>query len=149
MGRVRLTARRSAREAVVAGGIAAVLSGIPSTTHAILTGRDPLEATRAAGSLVLRNRPARARSLVVAGAAAHVVLSLGWALVLAGVLPRRPRVVHGVVAGAAIAAHDLGVVGRRVPRVAALPLIPQVADHALYGVLVGLGLRWQRGRAAA
>src|SRR4051812_17964931 len=46
---------------LVAGAIAAVLSGAPSTLHALLTGRDPLEASLAAGTPLLppERRPAR------------------------------------------------------------------------------------------
>jgi hypothetical protein len=43
----------------------------------------------------------------------------------------------GAVAGAAIAALDLGVVGRRVPAIAELPSAPQVADHVVFGAVVG------------
>jgi hypothetical protein len=35
----------------------------------------------------------------------------------------------------AIAAADLGTVGRRRPAIAALPLLPQVADHVVFGVI--------------
>ncbi len=50
-----------------------------------------------------------------------------------------------MTAGALIAALDLGFIARRrFPAVAALPVGPQVADHLLYGALVGLVLdrRW-------
>jgi hypothetical protein len=41
----------------------------------------------------------------------------------------------GALAGLAVAALDLGVAGRRFPRVRALPLVPQLADHALFGAV--------------
>jgi len=41
----------------------------------------------------------------------------------------------GALAGLAIAVIDLGVVGRRFPRVRVLPLGPQLADHAAYGAI--------------
>jgi hypothetical protein len=47
---------------------------------------------------------------------AHAALSLGWALVLAACLPRRQTLAWAVPAGLAIAALDLGVVGRRFAR---------------------------------
>jgi hypothetical protein len=49
----------------------------------------------------------------------------------------RRGVVAGALAGLGIAALDLGLVGRRFPRVRALPLAPQVADHLVYGMTVG------------
>ena len=113
---------------------AAVLSGIPSTAHALLTGNDPLEPTLAAGSILLPGERRRGR-LVAAAVPVHVGLSLGWALVLdrAGVRGAR----RGAAAGLAIAVVDLGLVGRRIPRIRALPLLPQLADHAAFGAVAG------------
>jgi hypothetical protein len=36
-----------------------------------------------------------------------------------------------------IAAIDLGVLARRWPRIRALPVLPQIADHVAYGATVG------------
>ena len=68
-------------------------------------------------------------------------MSLFWTVVLERVLPRRHPLVSGSAAGAAIAAFDLLVVGRRFPRVRALPFVPQLADHVVFGVTVALVLR--------
>jgi hypothetical protein len=118
---------------------AALLSGAPSTIHALLTRRDPLEATLAAGSILLPHETRRPR-LAAAAVPVHLALSLGWTVVLdrAGVRGSPA----GAVAGLAIAALDLGVVGRRMPRVRALPLAPQVADHVLFGTIVGRALAY-------
>jgi hypothetical protein len=124
------------RAGLKAGAIAGALSGAPSTVHALVTRRSPLDAARAAGTLLLGD-DATPRRLVVAGVAAHGVISLGWGVALAVVLPRRRAVLWGAAAGLAIAGVDLGVLGRRRPRIRALPLLPQVADHVLYGALVG------------
>jgi hypothetical protein len=120
--------------AVRAGAVAAVLSGAPSTMHALVTGRDPLEATLAAGSILLPGETRRAR-LLAAALPVHLTLSLGWAIVLdrAGVRSARA----GAVAGLAIAAVDLALPGRRFPRVRALPPAPQLADHVAFGAIVG------------
>jgi hypothetical protein len=136
--------RRPLADALAAGAVAAVLSGAPSTAHALLTGRDPLAASLAAGTLLLprERRPSR---LLPAAALAHVALSLGWAAVLAAVLPRRHATAAAVAAGLAIAALDLGVVGRRLERIRALPLAPQVLDHVAYAVTVAVVLQ-RRGR---
>jgi hypothetical protein len=132
-------------DAFVAGAVASVLSGVPSTLHALLRGINPLEASLAAGTLLLRDeqRPSR---LLPAAIVAHGALSLGWALVLAIALPRRRTVAWALLAGIAIAALDLGVVGRRYPRIRALALLPQVLDHVAYGATVGCVL--SRRRAA-
>jgi hypothetical protein len=76
----------------------------------------------------------------------HLTVSLGWAVVLVRVLPRRKTTWAGAVAGLGIAAFDLGVVGRLFPRIRALPLLPQLADHVVYGAAVGFVLERRRGR---
>ena len=117
--------------------VAAAVSGLPSTVHALATGRDPLEATKAAGAIVAGER-APAPVQVLAAAPLHLAISIGWAAVLERALPARHRVLWGAAAGLVIAALDLGVVGRRIPAVRALPLGPQLADHAVFGAAVGL-----------
>lgn len=131
------------QDGLVAGAVAAVLSGAPSTLHALATRASPLEATLAAGTVLL---PRERRPLLLALAAipVHVALSLGWALLLARLLPRRWTVAWATVAGLGIAALDLAVVGRRYPRIRALPQLPQVLDHIAYGAVVGAVLSLRR-----
>src|SRR5438270_11454740 len=126
------------RDGLAAGLVAGLLSGAPSTLHAAVTGADPLAAARAAGNLLL---PAGAgpAALLAAGAAAHVALSAGWGTVVAMAARRSslPPAVTGMLAGAVIAAIDLGLVahgpaGRRWPLIRALPVGPQVADHLAF-----------------
>ena len=127
---------RVLRAGLRAGAVAGALSGTPSTVHAMATGRSPFDALRAAGTLLLADdAPPSARA--AAGVAAHGAISLSWGVVLAVVLPRRRAVVWGALAGLAIAGLDLGVLGRRRPRIRALPTLPQVADHVAFGALVG------------
>lgn len=128
------------RRGIAAGLGAALPSGIPSTTHSLLTGRDVLEPALAAGSVVLPWEHDRLK-LLAASVGVHLSLSVGWGVVLARLLPGRRPVVEGVAAGLGIAALDLGVVGRLFPRVRALPQVPQVLDHVAYGVMVSLALR--------
>ena len=130
-------------DGLVAGAVAALVSGAPSTLHAFATRSSPLEATLAAGTLLLP-RERRPLALVLAAVPVHLALSFGWALLLATLLPRHRTVAAGVLAGLAIAALDLGVVGRRNPRVRALPQLPQVLDHVAYGAAVGVVLRLRR-----
>lgn len=125
---------------LAAGAVAAVVSGVPSTIHALATGRDPLEATLAAGSILLPRERGRGQ-LFLAAVPVHVALSLGWGLVLARLLPRRPRLVDGAAAGLAIYLLDMRLAARPFPRVRALPQLPQALDHALYGTTVAAVLR--------
>lgn len=130
---------------VLAGVLAAVFSGVPSTLHAVITGDDVLGATRAAGTLVpgRRDRPA-----VVPGIAVHLAVSTGWTLVLAAVSRRhRLGLLGGAAAGALIAALDLEVLGRGYPAIRALPRLPQWLDHLAFGALVGSLLGDRTGRA--
>jgi hypothetical protein len=130
----------SAPDALVAGALGAVVGGIPSTVWALARGADPLEPTLAAGSMVLPGERRRTR-LLAAAAPVHLALSVGWAAVLA-----RTRVGTrtGALAGLAIAALDLGVAGRAFPRIRALPVAPQIADHLAYGATVGYVLGRRR-----
>ena len=129
--------------AVAAGAAGAVVGGVPSTVWALAAGDDPLEATLAAGSMLLpdEDRPGR---LFAAAVPVHLAFSLGWAAVLARVLPRRHTVAAGALAGLGIAALDLGLGRRFFPRVRELPLLPQLADHLAYGATVGFILARRR-----
>ena len=135
--------RDSPGGAVRAGLVAALVSGAPSTAHALATGRDPLEATAAAGSLVLRGDRGRGE-LLEAAAPVHLALSTAWALLIATLLPKRGRVLAGAGYGLGIALFDLGVVGRAFPRIRALPVGPQIADHILFGAVVAALTRGPR-----
>lgn len=135
--------RHQPQEIAIAAVTAAALSGAPSTAWTLATGGELLASTRAAGTIApgRRDRPS-----AVVGGAVHAVMSAGWTVALAAVLPRRGRAlgaVLGAAAGAGIAAFDLGVVvPRHFPAVAALPSGPQVADHIAFGAIVG----WCLGR---
>ena len=131
------------RDALAAGLVAAVVSGVPSTVWAVARRRDVLAAARAAGSLVL---PFERRTvpLLLAAVPVHAAISLGWAGALARILPRGREPLSGAAAGLAIAALDLGVIGRRVPAIRALEQLPQWLDHVAYGLAVGAVLRARR-----
>lgn len=115
---------------------AALVSGAPSTLDALARGRDPFEATKAAGALVVGDwAPPLAQ--VAAAAPVHLAISWFWSGVLERSLPTRNRAAWGAVAGLGIAALDLGVIGRRYRGMRSLPVAPQLADHALFGAVVG------------
>jgi len=143
-----MSTRRSARRTVLsdvlrAGLPAALLSGLPSTAYAVLHRRDPLEATVAAGSILLP-RERRRRRLLVAAIPVHLALSAVWTVAIAVVLPRRNPLAEGTLAGLVIAALDLGVIGSRFPRIRALETGPQIADHLAFGIIAAAELARQR-----
>ena len=114
----------------------------------LVRGDDVLEGGRAAGAIVLP-RERRTALLLVAATPVHLAISVGWAAVLAAALPRGREPAWGVVGGMVIAALDLALIGRRIPSIRTLPQGRQWADHAAYGLSVGLVLRARRsGRAA-
>ena len=132
------------RSDVLAAGLAgAVAGGLPSTVITLARGEDVLDGARAAGTLLLP-RERRTLPLLAAAVPVHLALSLGWAAVLARALPRGSEVVGGVAGGLAIAALDLGVIGRRFPAIRTLPQGRQWADHVAYGLAVGVTLARSR-----
>jgi hypothetical protein len=131
-------------DAVAAGLAAAALSGVPSTAWALWRGDDVLEAGRAAGAIVL-GEDAPAPLLLAAAVPVHLALSLGWAALLAHAVPRGRELSGGLAGGLAIAALDLGGIGRRLPAIRGLPQGRQWADHAAFGLTVGAVLRARRG----
>lgn len=132
--------RRHPVEGLRAGLVAGVISGAPSTIYCLAAGRDPLEATLAAGSMIVPHEHRRG-PLVAAAIPVHFLLSAMWGVVLAAVLPRNRPLASGTVAGLAIATLDLILVGRLFPRIKALPVTPQFADHIAYGIAVAIRLR--------
>ena len=131
------------RDALLAGITGAVLSGAPSTLIALARREDVLDGARAAGTLLLP-RETRTLPLLVAATPVHLALSLGWAVVLERAIPRGREPLGGLLGGLAIAALDLGLIGRRLPRIRELPQPRQWADHAAYGLVVGLVLARRR-----
>ncbi|MDQ3353828.1 MAG: hypothetical protein M3507_04990 [Actinomycetota bacterium] len=137
------TTASAVADGLVAGTAAWALSGLPSTVVTLVRASDPLASVRAAGTLVLA--PDRGETaLLVAGVAAHTALSLGWATLFSLALPSRRTVPAGLAAGLAVAALDLGAVGRHYPAIRALPPLPQVSDHLAFGALVGLVVQQRR-----
>jgi hypothetical protein len=125
---------RRLSDIAVATAVASVVSGAPSTLHAVATGRGVLDSARAAGTLL----PGRVhRPGLIAGGVVHGVVSGFWGLVLGLILPRRHTAVWGALAGLGIAAISLPTVGRTRPAITALPQVPQWADNVVFGFVVG------------
>lgn len=137
--------RFGSRDLLYAWLLATVFSGLPSTLHALVTGADPLEATRAAGAMLVpaaTNTP----TLVAAAAIVHPAVSLFWTAVFGWLLPRRHVALWAVAGSAAVALLDLRVIAPLVfPSVAALPFWPQFADHLMWGALLGGTLQARLG----
>ena len=126
--------RQRVNEAIA---VAAMVSGLPSTLHALRTGgslrsavRYVYDATRAVGTLVPPGRPGFIRGAIV-----HLGISVTFGEALARMLPQRRSVVWGAAAGLAIGVINVGVIGRRFPAIRALPLTPQLADNTAFGAL--------------
>ena len=101
-----------------------------------------------AGS-ILADPHASFHRLFTFGIVVHGALSLFWAHVLYIVLPRkRPMVLWGAIAGVAIAALDISLIGRFFPLISALPFWPQLLDHVAFGVVVAVVLAWRTKRRA-
>lgn len=133
------------RDAIVAGSCAALLSGIPSTLYAWVTGGCVLEATRAAGAMLI---PATSTDteLFMAAAIVHAGVSVFWTLILVPLLPHRHTVVWAIVSLACIAVLDLLAIGRLFPEIFALSFWPQFADHIAFGAVLGSVLAYRRKR---
>ena len=131
-------------DVLVAAAWAALLSGIPSTLYAVLTAGDPMEATRAAGAMLI-SYEASDTELFFAAGVVHVAITLFWAFILATLLPRRHLVWWCVAAAALIAFLDVKLIARAFfPEVYALDFWPQFADHVAWGATLGLALEWRR-----
>ncbi|HEX2702199.1 MAG TPA: hypothetical protein VHM72_02060 [Solirubrobacteraceae bacterium] len=88
------------------------------------------DATCAVGTLVPPGRPGFIR-----GALLHVGISVLCGEGLARTLPQSRSVIWGAGAGLAIGVINVGVIGRRFPTIAALPLVPQLADNVAFGAV--------------
>jgi hypothetical protein len=142
----RLRSAATPGDILAAGLAGAACSAIPSTVWSLMRGEDVLEGGRAAGAMLLA-RERRTAVLLVAATPVHLALSMGWAAVLATVLPRGREPAWGLVGGLLIATLDLGLIGRRIACIRTLPQGRQWVDHAAYGLSVGLVVRSRR-RAA-
>jgi hypothetical protein len=119
---------------------AGILSGVPSTLWALVTGADPWEATRAAGVVVVGEQ-AGWGTILAAATVVHGAMSAFWSCVLCAVLPRRHAALWGAAAGALIAVVDIAVIGRMLPGIRDLAFGPQLADHLAFGGVVGAVMR--------
>ena len=103
-----------------------------------MTGGDALEATRAAGAMLL---PAEKTTwkLIAAAAVVHPLVSLFWAVILWRLLPRRATLEWAILAAVLIGLLDLRIIAPAFfPAVAALDFWPQMAHHLAWGALFGL-----------
>lgn len=139
--------RYTPRDLFLAWLAATVLSGAPSTLHALVSGGDLLEATRAAGAMLI-DEDASTAMLFAAAAVVHPAVSAFWTLLFAKLLPRTRVLLWSLVGAALIALLDLRVIAPMLfPAVAALPFWPQLADHLMWGACLGATLQWRSRRS--
>jgi hypothetical protein len=131
---------RERRRVIEGTAAAALLSALPSALISLRRHRsmldaagDLLDATRAAGTLLPPGREG-----LVAGTVAHFAISAGCGELLARTLPQSRSVIWGAGGGLAIGVVNLVVIGRRFPRIRALPLAPQLADNVAFGIVFAL-----------
>ena len=127
----------------IAAALAGVLSGIPSTVWAFVTSTDPWEATIAAGAVVVGGE-APFVWLIAAATVVHGSMSVFWAGVLCASLPRNRSILWGIVAGGLITVLDIVIIGRFIPAIRDLAFLPQLADHLMFGTVVGAIIQWTR-----
>jgi hypothetical protein len=129
---------------LLAGSAATLFSGLPSTLYALLRHEDISEPTRAAGAMLIPPGSSMLE-LFEAAAIVHVSVSFFWAALLVRFLPRRHVVLGAVAAAIAIGLFDLRVIAPLMfPEVAKLAFWPQMADHVMWGLTLGLTLAWRR-----
>jgi hypothetical protein len=128
---------RDRRRIIEATAAAAILSGAPSTLDAVRRQRRLRsavsyirQATRAVGTLLPPGRPSFVRGAVI-----HVGISVVCGEALARTLPERHSTTWGAAAGLGLGIVGVGLVGRRFPAIAALPLTPQIADNVAFGAV--------------
>ena len=135
--------RRYLGDLLAAGTAATLFSGLPSTLYAFVRHEDISEATRAAGAMLI-SPGSSMLELFQAAAVVHTTISFFWAALLVRFLPRRHVILGSVTAATAIGVFDLKVVAPLMfPEVARLPFWPQMADHLMWGLCVGVALAWR------
>jgi hypothetical protein len=122
--------------------VAATFSGLPSTLHALIKRGGfrsaavyVYDTTCAVGTLVPPGRPGFRRGAIV-----HLGISVACGEALARTLPRDHSVAWGAAAGLAIGVINVGMIGRLFPAISALPVIPQLADNVMFGILFAVVL---------
>jgi hypothetical protein len=125
--------RTNARAAILAG----FAGGIPSTLYAIASGGDWLESMNAVAAIVNAENPSIVWRVSVA-AAIHFTISFVFASTLLAILPHRRTLLWASACGAVIAVIDLLLLAPILfHEIAAPSFWPQLADHVVWGVVVG------------
>ena len=130
-------------DSLTAAVLAGILGGIPSTAWALVNRGDAWEAALAVGAIMLGSDAPFSR-LIASAIVFHGVMSFFWAAVLCAFLPPRRRMLWGLIAGALIAVLDILLIGQAIPAIRSLAFVPQLADHLMFGVIVGAVVDHQR-----
>jgi hypothetical protein len=124
--------------------IATLFSGLPSTLYFTATGQSLWPPIHAVGAMLLPPQSLPA-PIFVAAALVHSAVSLFWTIVVAVAAPVKRVILYALGASALIAVLDLRLIAPWLfPEVAALSFPPQLADHLMWGLLVGVTLKSRR-----
>jgi hypothetical protein len=128
---------RDRRRIIEATAAASVLGAAPSALAVVGRQRElravvdrVMDATCAAGTLLPPGRRGFVRGVLV-----HAGVSVVCGELLAQTLPEQHSVRWGAGAGLLLGLINLGLIGRKYPAVAALPLLPQLADNVAFGII--------------
>jgi hypothetical protein len=123
--------------------IAGIFGGIPSTLLAYFTGKDILEATHAAGAMLIA-ADSSSTQLFMAATLVHGSLTFFWATVLTLCVPRKHAVSCSCILMILVGFFNLSIIAPHFfPSVAALQFWPQMMDHAALGFCYGAILYWR------
>lgn len=151
--------RQWVTDTVVAAVPAGLLSVLPSTVWAFAFGGHVWrvkEALLTPGALFI-GRDAWIGTQIFTTIVVHGGLSLFWSGVLCALLPKRRPVINGMGAAFSIAVLDLLVIAQSFPAVHSLVFLhrsldsfwPWLADHLVFGAVVGAVVAFRRRRDAS
>ncbi|MBC8872536.1 MAG: hypothetical protein H8E44_24140 [Planctomycetes bacterium] len=153
---IRVHFRQWMTDTVLAAIIAGLLGVLPSTVWAFFSGARVEEALLVPGELFV-GRNAWIGTKIFVTIVVHGGMSLFWAGVLCALLPRRRPVINALGAGFSIAVLDLLVIAQAFQAVHSVVLLhraldsfwPWLADHLVFGAVVGAVVAFRRRRDAA
>jgi len=124
------------KDFIYAALIAGIFSGIPSISYYISTGLDWTHSTKAIGLIFFDT--SQSWTLIFGSATLfHFVVSCFWSFILRIFLPKKNQIILAGFAGILIALFDLKIIAPFIPSLANLDFYPQLADHILWGMIVG------------
>jgi hypothetical protein len=124
------------KDFIYAGMLAGIFSGIPSICYFLFLGIDWTHSTKALG-LIFFDASQPGFFIYASAGIIHFTVSCFWSFILRMFLPRKNTIIWAGFAGILIAFFDLIIIARFIPTLANLDFYPQLADHILWGIIVG------------